>query len=259
MLASAVVAGAGAPEADPRRREARGVAQDTIGTLAVAVGREAFEPYHANCMRIAIEATALKSPGLRECSFTFFTVVSRVYKTDMAPYLHTIMPLLIACVTQDDGLNGGFDPSANGVVANGTTVNGDDGFEDIDDVEISSDDAFGSSALMLEQEVAVQALGELFENVGEAFVPWLETCVKAIDICLEHMYEGGRKAAVQAFATYVRTAFALSRAEKPARGSISPPALPADVARLAQHVIGEVVKVFPAEDETCVGAIGFFA
>jgi len=241
------------PEADDQEAaESRGVAQDTVGTLAVSVGREVFDPYFAECMRLAMEATALKSPGLRECSFTFFTVVSRVYKADMAPYLTSIMPVLLACVLQED------DPTAEApaTLTNGgalTLANGgDDGFEDIEDISVASDDIFGSSALVLEQEVAVQALGELFDTIREPFSPYVETAVKAIDLCLDNPYEGIRKAAVQAFATYVRTVFSLSGAAKPATPSLHPPQLPADVHRLAAHVVGSISKILPDEDETCV-------
>lgn len=238
------------PDADDQETaESRGVAQDTVGTLAVSVGREVFDPYFTECMRLAIEATALKSPGLRECSFTFFTVVSRVYKADIGPYLATIMPVLIACVLQEDDPLGEV-PSA---LTNGHAGGGDDGFEDIEDISVASDDIFGSSALVLEQEVAVQALGELFDNVREPFVPYVETCVKAIDLCLDNPYEGIRKAAVQAFATYVRTVFSLSGAVKPTTPSLHPPQLPADVHRLASHVVGSISKILPDEDETCVG------
>ena len=74
--------------------ELRGITQDTIGTLAEAVGKEDFSPYFQQTMQLAHEGTIVDSSNMRECSFIFFAVMSRVYKEEFAPFLPTITPLL---------------------------------------------------------------------------------------------------------------------------------------------------------------------
>lgn len=81
----------------------RGVAQDTVGTLAEAVGKEAFRPYFAPLMQAAFEATVVpNAPQLKECSYIFFAVISRVYEEEFASYLPTVMPLLLAAISQSE-------------------------------------------------------------------------------------------------------------------------------------------------------------
>ena len=81
----------------------RGVSQDTVGTLAEAVGKEAFRPYYAPLMQAAFEATVVPTaPQLKECSYIFFAVISRVYVEEFASYLPTVMPLLLAALTQNE-------------------------------------------------------------------------------------------------------------------------------------------------------------
>lgn len=57
--------------------ELRGVTQDTVGTLAEAVGKDAFSPYFEQIMHNAFQGCATESASLRECSFIYFAVMSR--------------------------------------------------------------------------------------------------------------------------------------------------------------------------------------
>lgn len=82
--------------------ELRGITQDTVGTLAEAVGKDDFSPYFQQLMQLAFEGTTVESSNMRECSFIFFAVMSRVYKDEFAPFLATIVPLLLASLGQDE-------------------------------------------------------------------------------------------------------------------------------------------------------------
>ncbi|PLW27451.1 hypothetical protein PCANC_24712 [Puccinia coronata f. sp. avenae] len=50
--------------AEGKEQELRGVAQDTVGTLASAVGKEKFRPFLEGCLTIAFEAIDLNSSSL---------------------------------------------------------------------------------------------------------------------------------------------------------------------------------------------------
>lgn len=81
----------------------RGVAQDTVGTLAEAVGKDMFRPFYEPLMRAALEAIAVpNAPNLKECSYIFFAVMSRVFGEEFAPQLPTIMPILLGAVGQSE-------------------------------------------------------------------------------------------------------------------------------------------------------------
>lgn len=82
----------------------RGVAQDTVGTLAESVGKDLFRPYFEPLMQAALQATTVpNAPQLKECSYIFFAVISRVYAEEFAAYLPTVMPLLLAAIGQAEG------------------------------------------------------------------------------------------------------------------------------------------------------------
>jgi hypothetical protein len=90
------------PKTEGDETALRGVAQDTVGTLAEAVGKERFRPYFEPVMKLALDATALNLPSLRECSFLFFSVMARVYEEEFGQFLATIVPVILASLSQSE-------------------------------------------------------------------------------------------------------------------------------------------------------------
>jgi hypothetical protein len=80
----------------------RAVAQDTVGTLAEAVGKDRFKPYFEPVMKLALEGTTLNLPSLRECSFLFFSVMARVYEEEFGPFVGTIVPMIFNSLHQSE-------------------------------------------------------------------------------------------------------------------------------------------------------------
>ncbi|KAG1241078.1 hypothetical protein G6F68_017041 [Rhizopus microsporus] len=82
----------------------RGVATDSAGAIAEAVGAEKFRPFTQDLMALAIEQLTLESPRLRESSYAFFSIMARVFGEEFAPYLPTIMPhILASCKAEEEG------------------------------------------------------------------------------------------------------------------------------------------------------------
>ncbi len=80
----------------------RGVATDTIGTIADAVGADIFRPYFHDLMKAAFEAITMDNTRLRESSFIFFGVMAQVFEGDFAPYLPQCVPALVASCQQNE-------------------------------------------------------------------------------------------------------------------------------------------------------------
>lgn len=80
--------------------ELRGIAMDTIGTFAEAVGADAFRPYFPEMMRVAFAGVAGGGARLKECCFLLFGVLGRVFEAEFAPYLPQVVPALIASLKQ---------------------------------------------------------------------------------------------------------------------------------------------------------------
>lgn len=83
----------------------RGVATDTIGTIADAVGADVFRPYFQNLMKAAFEALTMDNTRLRESSFIFFGVMAQVFEDEFAPYLPQCVPALVASCQQNENID----------------------------------------------------------------------------------------------------------------------------------------------------------
>lgn len=237
--------------------ELRGVAQDTVGTLAESVGKEQFRPYYEPLMRTALEAMAVpNAPSLKECSYIFFAVLSRVYGEEFAVHLPTVMPILLAAVQQAeiDETTLFASSSANAAdFATGVDDDDDEGdFEDIDE-DIDSDDEermfSASTAIAIEKECAADAITELFANTKTPFLPYVEATVGALLPGLEHHWHDGiRKSSVAALLGFITTFHEMSGGPKWTKGSAGA-SLGANVAQLANHVLPPIFEMWKEEEE----------
>ena len=233
----------------------RGVSQDTVGTLAEAVGAEQFRPYYAPLMQQAIAAVGIENaPNLKECSYIFFAVISRVYRDEFAQYLPIVMPILLAAIAQEEADAAEF--LGGDAAADFTTgVDGDaeDGdFEDIDeDINSDDEDAFfkASTQIAIEKECAADALTEVFDHTGKAFLPYVEASVKALLPGLDHTWHDGiRKSSVASLLGFVATLNRVSEPPKWTKGAQGN-SLGPDVQQLVKVVVPPILEMWVSEDE----------
>ncbi|CAO3652130.1 unnamed protein product [Cunninghamella blakesleeana] len=221
----------------------RGVATDSAGAIAEAVGADMFRPYTQDLMTLAIEQLQLDSPRLRECSYAFFSILARVFGEDFAPYLPTIMPpILASCQAEEKnepaaGLDGGEIDLTLG-----------DGDEDEDDFS-----AFNfNSAIADEKEFAADALGELFENTKSHFLPYVESSVQELSELSYHLFDGVRKAVTGSLFSFLKTFYILSGQEEWTAGL--PVSYPVDenVTNMTSIVIPTILMMWKDEDDRMV-------
>lgn len=228
----------------------RGITTDTLGTMAEAVGKENFRPYFQDAMKIAFDAMNLESPRLRESSFIFFGVMSRVFGDEFAPYLQNVVPLLLASFKQaeHDSVPGA---SGNGVVEGvgvpGENGEGDDGFVDFDEMQ----EAFlnVNSAVAVEKEVAADSLGEIFTNTKQHFIPFIEQSVQELVEMLNHFYQGIRKSALSALFMFINTFNEISNPQEWKAGANPSVPLNGNVKALVDSVIPKVLEMWEDEYE----------
>ena len=216
----------------------RGVATDTIGTIADAVGADTFRPCFHDLMKAAFEALTMDNTRLKESSFIFFGVMAQVFEGDFALYLPQCVPALVASCQQsenndeflEDGLflakvseltsaGEGNSTSLNAAAEAFSTAAGSskvagDGEEDIEEeTDLDALDQMFSkvnSAVAIEKEVAADTIGELFAAIKQPFMPYVEETVQVLIDLLEHYYEGIRKAAIGALFSFLKTIYELS-------------------------------------------------
>ncbi|KAL7421107.1 hypothetical protein Q5752_003991 [Cryptotrichosporon argae] len=248
----------------------RGVATDTIGTLADAVGADLFRPYFQDMMKASFEALTMDNNRLKESSFIFFGVMAQVFETEFAPYLPQCVPALVASCQQDesadefidDGTGSGaagaraaaveaFTTGAAGPSKGGEEL-GDDDEEDVDLDALEAMFAKVNSAVAIEKEVAADTLGELFTSTKQAFIPFIEETVQVLLDLLDHYYEGIRKSAAGALFAFIKTFYELSAPAEWVAGAHVQVPLHADVKKLVDHILPQVFEAWKTEDDKSV-------
>ena len=248
-------------------QELRGIAMDTVGTLADAVGRENFRPYFEPVMSNAFQGMSLDSARLRECSFLIFGVMARVFEEEFAPYLDRVVPALVAsCKQQEGGEDTAFTKELEvlkkAIGGEGTLEANPDALQkvldsaesiDIEDVDEEKELAV-NSAIAVEKEIAADTIGTVFMHTRAQFLPYVETCVHELCELLSHYYEGIRKSAVTSLFEVIQTFYELSSPAEWKPGSQVEVPLHQNVKDLISHVMPEVFVMWETEDDKNVVA-----
>ncbi|KAI8639975.1 armadillo-type protein [Parasitella parasitica] len=217
----------------------RGVATDSAGAIAEAVGADKFRPFTQELMALAIEQLTLDSPRLRECSYAFFSIMARVFGDEFAPYLPTIMPFIIAsCKAEEkDETNVGSEIDLSLGECN----------------EEEEDSAFNfNSAIADEKEFAADALGEIFESTQTHFLPYVESAVEDLTELSFHLFDGVRKAVVGSLFSFLKTFYVMSGFDEWKAGL--PLAYPVheNVQNMTTIIIPTVLAMWKDEDDKMV-------
>jgi importin-4 len=181
----------------------RGTITDTLGTIAGAVGKDKFSPYMDHSFNLAVQGMKSESSRLRESAFCFFAVLASVLKDDLNPALPEILPSILETLKQEDVDFGDkiSEEQAQALLnGNGAETELLDTDDDDESIELNV-----NSALQLEKEIAADALGEIFTNTRQAFLPYLKDSVEQLLELSDTFYDGGRKSALSALWKFVTT------------------------------------------------------
>ncbi|KAI0774802.1 ARM repeat-containing protein [Trametes elegans] len=250
-------------------QELRGITMDAVGTFAEAVGKDVFRPYFADMMQQAFNGIELGSARLRECSFLFFGVMSRVFGDDFAPYLPNVVPALISSCKQAEhgeeerltisnpevaaGFASGLSPANAIAVTDEAQVN-------IDDDELDMDKLLDvNSTICIEKEIAADTIGTIFASTRQHFLPYVEQCTIELVGLLSHYYDGIRKSATDSLLEIVRTFYDLSEPQEWQPGFANVVPLNPRVKELIGHIVPPLLEMYESEDNKkvvsslCVG------
>jgi hypothetical protein len=240
----------------------RGVATDTIGTIAEAVGADKFRPFFEGMMKVSFEALTMENTRLRESSFIFFGVMAQVFEGEFALYLPQCVPALVASCQQTetdefiDELDGATPRDAANVF--GTGAADEEDVEDETDLEaLEAMFSKVNSAVAIEKEVAADTIGELFHHTKQAFVPYIEECCQVLIDLLDHYYEGIRKSAVGALFQFIKVFYELSSPADWLPGATVRVPFHADVKKLVDHILPQLLEAWKTEDDQYVSLTPF--
>ncbi|RCI16034.1 hypothetical protein L249_3041 [Ophiocordyceps polyrhachis-furcata BCC 54312] len=186
---------------------------DSLGRIAMAVGATTFQPYVMDLMKASEEALSLDNPRLKETSFILWSNLSKVYREQFNHFLDGVfkgifssleleeteieVPGIDASELADGAILGGkrVKLKALGSVDDSGNVNGGD--DEWDDLE-SLDDLGAVTAIALEQEIALEVLGDVITNCCNSanLETYAEKVIEKVQPFAEHTYEGCRKTAI---------------------------------------------------------------
>ncbi|KAH6955829.1 armadillo-type protein [Ilyonectria sp. MPI-CAGE-AT-0026] len=198
---------------------------DSLGRIATAVGPEAFQPYVMDLMAASEEALHLDNPRLKETSFILWSNLSKVYHEQFDHFLSGVFKgLFDSLELEDEEIEiPGIDASQLGegsIVVGGKRVTvkvpdneadlaiagGDDEWDDMEDID-DLDDLGAVTAVALEQEIALDVLGDVISNSCNSanLETYVEQTIAKVSPFAEHTYEGCRKTAISTlWRTYAR-------------------------------------------------------
>jgi len=207
--------------------ELRGVVCDSLGKIAGAVGAEAFQPYVVPLMQASEEALHLDHPRLRETSYILWSVLSKVYEENFAPYLEGVVKGLIECLNQEETDSEvqlgeeAKDLIGEEVVIAGKKIkvagaggdNDDDQIVDVDGDDEDDWDDFGAvTAIAMEKEIAIEVVGDVLSNTRSKYLPYFQQSLEVVLGMIEHTYEGVRKSAIGAIWRAYATLWSMAEA-----------------------------------------------
>ncbi|KAL0942995.1 karyopherin kap123 [Colletotrichum truncatum] len=181
---------------------------DSMGRIADAVGAQEFQPYVMDLMKASEEALALDNARLKETSFILWASLSKVYGSEFTHFLPGVFKGLFDCLELEEeeisipGLK--EEDLPEGLLLTGgkklrvKSVDDEDEMDDDDADWDDIDDFTGVTAVALEQEIALEVLGDVItHSCGvDAIKQYLDQAMERVTPLAEHPYDGARKAAI---------------------------------------------------------------
>ncbi|KAM6487665.1 ARM repeat-containing protein [Trichoderma sp. SZMC 28011] len=187
---------------------------DSLGRIALAVGPEAFQPYVMDLMKASEEALSLDNPRLKETSFILWSNLSKVYHEQFDHFLEGVFKGIFSSLElEDEELDiPGLDASQledGHLIVGGKRIKvkahseedlaiASGGEDEWDDIEDLADLAGGTTAVAMEQEIALDVLGDVISNSCNMnnLETYVEKTIEKVVPFTDHDYEGCRKTAI---------------------------------------------------------------
>lgn len=249
--------------------ELRSMTIDAMGNMASAVGPAPFQRYVQPLMESTEEGLHLDNTRLKETGYMFWGTLAKVYGPEFKPFLPGLVAGLFTCLEQEEEAvdldlgDKAADLVGQEVVIGGRKVkvvdsnnqNGLDEMDSSDDDDDDDDDDWsdlaGVSAILEEQEVALEAMADIMSHTKREYFPYLAKSIEMILPMTECSYEAVRRAAMgtlfRAYATLWQLQDEQTQKWQPGLPLKVQPN--ADVTKLGDVVIKATVSLWPEEDD----------
>jgi len=232
----------------PDQLQLRSIATDTLGTVALAVGKEAFAPILPEAMKLAIEGLNADDSYIRECTWSFFVSMAKLFEEDFSMYLEVVMPMLFTSCLNEDGVQ--IHQEEDDDFKDEEEIEGERGeYQEGEDVEETSFSV--ATSFLQEKEMACLAIGEIFQHVGKNYLPYFPQGIEVLKNMIEYFHPDVRSAAVTSYSNYVVKLHELFDPYEAWNAQVT--VLPhQDVQQMLQLVIPAYMHILTEEDERSV-------
>ena len=247
----------------------QGPLMETIALIATAVGKESFFPYLKTSLLLTFALLEIDTSPLREMVFRFFSMMTDVLKGEFNFALKDIIPHIIKSLSQEEDdietLNeidhrDSLELLQKGLNGSGINEIEDSSSSDEDDDEDESIAINVNSTLTLEKISAADAVGAIFCNVKESFLPYLAEATNLLLKMADSTFEGARSAALDALWKFVQTLGEIQITEPWQPGlpvvctsmpysDLQKVSLPDDVVKLTEAVRKKTMEALKEEDD----------
>jgi len=261
---------------------------DAMGSMAGAVGPEAFKPYVQPLMQASEEGLRLGHPKLRESSYILWSTMAKVYELDFQPFLDGVVKGLFESLQQEEtDLEVELGEEAQDLVGTEITIAGrkvkvsaaegdgratlkklgqaagsadgeDDNVADDEDDDDAWDELTTVTAVALEKEIAVEVVGDVMTHTRKEYLPYFEKTVETIMPMVAHSCEGVRKAAIGTLFRAYAALWALAEGGEAGKMDKSQPGLPLkvqptnEITKLGDMIMTATLAVWQEEEDRYV-------
>ena len=263
-------------------------ATECIGYLAEGVGKDVFSPQLQPVLQRVMEGMKLDYFELRESSYIFFSKLAIMLQEDFAPLLSTVLTLVLATCTSDDGIDaswkaGGFDDDLeaedqeaedeprhrrNGEDEYGSELE-EDLVEDEDEDVLRTVNFSVRSGALDEKVAALECMSFILTTQTTPLQPYIERCSIVLDELSGFLHPRVREATGTALFDLVQWHHRVHPIDPPVKGQLM--TLPAEHAKVLKLVMEPSVSRLSEEEdrgvarslleiiETCIRLYGFTA
>jgi hypothetical protein len=208
----------------------RAVATDCVGAVATAVGKETFRSQLTPVMEIVVLGMQYESSQLKQCSYVLFGALGRLYEDEFAPFLHVIVPPIMASCNATEG--------EFGLVAQETEVIGEE-----------EEQPIFASGIAQEKESSIDTLGELFAATKTAFMPYVPDSINLALSLLDHYHDSVRITAIATLLKFFNTAYGIGNHNEWIPGLPLQKPLHENVANIGKLAIEGVLALLCEEED----------
>eukprot|EP01027_Heterolobosea_sp_BB2_P019008 GEZU01026710.1.p1 GENE.GEZU01026710.1~~GEZU01026710.1.p1 ORF type:complete len:1040 (+),score=368.13 GEZU01026710.1:323-3442(+) len=170
----------------------RARATECVGLVALAVGREAFQPYLEPFINLALDGIKLDYSEIREFTYGFFANIAMLLESDFNQVVPTIIEQVFASLMSEDGVVANYKDEGDDAAAFL-----DEDIDEDDDADIEEERTLAGlsvrTSFLDEKASAAHTLGCFASTCKFGFLPYIERSIDTLINLAGYFHEDVRR------------------------------------------------------------------